>query len=208
MTATSGRHHVRRRTWATAGFLAAILTVASCGGGALNADRGDEEADALAALDLDDAGGAFTVSSPNFGDGDPLPARFTCDSTGISPALRIEGVPSGAVELAVVMDDPDADPTYVHWVVAGLAPDVAALPEFHIPEDAYVARNSAGRTNFDAPCPPKGDGAHTYRISVYALDEVTVEKDFAAANASDALELLTERASARATLTATYQRAG
>jgi Raf kinase inhibitor-like YbhB/YbcL family protein len=186
---------------------AAALLLAACGA-TTSADRGDEEADALAAKDIPAGADGFAVSSVNFEDGAPLPARFTCDATDISPALTIDGVPDGTAELAIVVDDPDAaDGTYVHWIVGGLAPTTGALAEDLVPEDAVQARNSDGGSSYRGPCPPEGDPAHTYRFTVYALD-AEVADDIENADASDALELITEHATAKAVLTATYQRAG
>jgi Raf kinase inhibitor-like YbhB/YbcL family protein len=193
--------------WATrvAGAAVALL-LAACGGSG-NADRGEDEADALAAKDIPSGADGFTLSSVNFEDGAELPARFTCDATDISPALTIEGVPDGTVQLAIVVDDPDAaDGTYVHWIVGALPTDTTGLAEDLVPEDAEQARNSAGGSSYRGPCPPEGEAAHTYRFTVYALD-AEVDDDFENADASDALETLAERATAKATLTATYQRA-
>lgn len=200
---------MRRLNWMmAAAAAAAMVTLGACGGGSATADRGDEAADALFAKDLGGNGGALRISSPNVTDGAALPSRFSCDSTAISPALVIAGVPDGTAELAIVLDDPDAaGGTYVHWIVAGLPAADTSLAEDYLPPKAISARNSAGRSGYAAVCPPKGDDAHTYRISVYALDEPTgdaVDKQLA----TDALEAIAERATARATMRATYERAG
>jgi len=200
---------MRRLNWMmAAATAAAVTTLGACGGGSATADRGNKAADALFAEDLGDSGGALRISSPNVADGDALPARFSCDSTGISPALVITGVPDGTAELAIVLDDPDAEGgTYTHWILAGLPAADTSLAEDYVPPKATSARNSAGRSGYAAVCPPEGDAAHTYRISVYALDEPTgdtVDKQLA----TDALEAIAERATARATMRATYRRAG
>jgi len=189
---------------ATAATVAAMALLAACGGTSVNADRGAKAADALAALEP--APSSLRLASPVLTDGAALPLRFTCDSTGTSPALAISGVPDGAEELAIVMDDPDATGgTYVHWIVFDLAPADATIAESYLPPDAHLARNSAGRADYAAPCPPEGDAPHPYRISVYALGEATPDS-LRNAIATDALEAIAERATARATLTATYQR--
>jgi hypothetical protein len=60
----------------------------------------------------------ITVSSPAFPAGAAIPQRLTRDGDNRSPPLAWSGVPPGTVELAVVVDDPDAPRgTYVHWVV-------------------------------------------------------------------------------------------
>lgn len=191
------------RRGAAAAAVAAGLALSACGGSS-NADRGDEEADALFAKAL--GAGELTISSPNFDEGAELPARFTCDSTDISPALAFSGVPDGTAELAVVVDDPGAaDGTFTHWIIAGLAPTSSGLAEDHVPDEAVEGRNSEGGSAYSGPCPPKGEGPHTYRFSVYALDAATGD-DVEARDAGEALEAIAARATARATLTATYAR--
>lgn len=191
------------------GGVAPVLAVASglvlsaCGGGS-TADRGDEEADALFAKAL--SGGQLAITSPNFDEGAELPARFTCDATNISPALSFSGVPQGTAELAIVVDDPGAaDGTFTHWIIAGLPPTTIGLAEDQVPDEAVEGRNSEGRSAYSGPCPPEGDGPHTYRFSVYALDAPTGD-DVDGLDAGDALDAIADRATARATLTATYAR--
>ena len=65
----------------------------------------------------------ITVSSPAFTEGSPTLQRFTCDGDNRSPPLGWSGVPAGTVQLALVVDDPDAPRgTYVHWILIGLDP--------------------------------------------------------------------------------------
>lgn len=193
----------RLTVMATGAAVAAAL-LAACGGSSGSVDRGAEEADALFAKQLPDGG--MTLTSVNFTDGQELPARFTCDSSGISPALEIAGIPDGAKSLALVMDDPGAEGgTYVHWIVAGLPPQDTRFVEQAVPDGADQARNSAGRAAYGPACPPEGGPAHTYRISAYALD-ADVGGDIRNDPASDALETITEHATARVTLQVTYER--
>jgi phosphatidylethanolamine-binding protein (PEBP) family uncharacterized protein len=72
----------------------------------------------------------ITVSSPAFTAGSAIPQRFTCDGDNISPPLGWSGVPAGTVEVALVVDDPDAPRgTYVHWIIIGLDPANTKLAE-------------------------------------------------------------------------------
>jgi phosphatidylethanolamine-binding protein (PEBP) family uncharacterized protein len=61
----------------------------------------------------------ITVSSPAFAEGEPMPADSSCDDEDLFPPLSWSGVPDEAVGLALVVDDPDARGTYVHWVLFG-----------------------------------------------------------------------------------------
>lgn len=139
-----------------------ILLTAACSA------PGAGSADDLAALAVP---AVIEVESTAFAEGAAVPARFTCDGPGLSPPLAWSGVPASAVELAVVVDDPDAPRgTYVHWVAFGLDPGLGGLEEGVLPAGARQAQSSGGGTGYLGPCPP-GGAEHTYRFSVYALGD-------------------------------------
>ena len=135
------------------------LTGAACGGG------GGQNA----TKPLPEAPAQLTVRSTAFADGATIPTRFTCDGGDDSPELSWSGVPSGAKELALVVDDPDAG-HYVHWTVVGIPPSVAGTAQDAAPKGGTELPNSAGHRDWMGPCPPKGDGVHEYLFAVYALD--------------------------------------
>jgi Raf kinase inhibitor-like YbhB/YbcL family protein len=144
------------------------------------------------------------VTSAAFEEGGDIPVRHTCDGEGSSPALAWSGVPGGAVELAVVVDDPDAPGgTYVHWVLFGLSPRLAGIGEGAVPEGARQARNSAGDADYAPPCPP-GGSAHHYRFAVYALATRTGLGD--GVGADEALQAIREAALSRGVLVGLYRR--
>src|SRR4051794_14475 len=109
-----------------------------------------------------------TVTSPAFGPGQPIPARYTCDGEGISPPLAWRGGPDRAPELALIVDDPDAPGgTYTHWVVGDLPAAVPAVAEGAAPPTAAVIPTSSGHRSYAPLCPPSG--THHYRFTMYAL---------------------------------------
>lgn len=111
----------------------------------------------------------MTVSSPAFTDDGPIPARFTCQGEGLSPALTWAGAPAAAVELALVVSDPDAPHgTFLHWLVTGVAPRDGRLPEGAAPTSSRELPNSARTPGWFAPCPPSG--THRYIFAVHAVD--------------------------------------
>jgi Raf kinase inhibitor-like YbhB/YbcL family protein len=147
------------------------LALAACGGG----DR--VEGPPPSAPDR------ITVTSPAFEDGGAIPERFSCDGDNVSPPLRWTGVPSGARELALLVEDPDAPGgTYVHWVLFKLAPDLDGLAAGKVPRGARQGKNSAGDGKYAGPCPPKGDQPHRYEFVLYA---VSSPLDLAAGAAAD-----------------------
>jgi hypothetical protein len=44
---------------------------------------------------------AFTVTSPAFADGQPVPREFTCDGNDAPPAMTVSSPPQGTQSFAV-----------------------------------------------------------------------------------------------------------
>ena len=108
-------------------------------------------------------------SSPDFREGENIPARFTCDGLDGNPALRISGVPPGTKSLALIMDDPDAPSgTFTHWLFWGLSPQFRKIPERSMLDYAVQGTNGFGNKRYNGPCPPSG--VHRYYLRLYALD--------------------------------------
>jgi Raf kinase inhibitor-like YbhB/YbcL family protein len=184
-------------------LVAVVMT--ACGGD--DGDGGNDGGGANGGSDaargaVPDAGGLVVVS-PAFATGQPIPERYTCDGDEVSPPLAIQGAPTDAVELAVVVRDPDAD-GFVHWVVAGLPADTTGLAEGGpLPDGAVEAGNGFDEAGWAGPCPPEGD--HTYELTVYALTEPSeLSPDDDAEAGAEAVE--SADASAVATLRWTYER--
>lgn len=145
--------------------------------------------------------GVFSLSSPEFAGGDPMPVVHTCDGAGTSPPLQWASTPPAA-ELAVVVRDPDAG-GFVHWVVTGIDPLVQGLAEGAVPEGAVEATNDAGTLGWTGPCPPAGT-THTYELVLHALPEpLTLEPG---TDGRQAAAMVEGASSAQAVLTATYSR--
>jgi Raf kinase inhibitor-like YbhB/YbcL family protein len=146
----------------------------------------------------------ITVSSPAFTQGAAIPVRFTCEGDNLSPPLAWLGVPAGTVQIALVVDDPDAPRgTYVHWVVAGLDPASAELAEGALPSGVQQVRNSAGTAAYAGPCPPAGP-PHHYRFTIYALQRHPDIGD--ASSPEAAIQAIEAAATARGRLVGTYGR--
>ena len=108
------------------------------------------------------------LTSPAFENGAAIPTDFTCVGEDVSPPLAWTGVPAGTAELAVVVRDPDAD-GFVHWVIAGLSPDLGGVARGNPPSQAVEELNDFGRQGWSGPCPPSG--THNYDFRIYALAE-------------------------------------
>jgi Raf kinase inhibitor-like YbhB/YbcL family protein len=117
----------------------------------------------------------FAVQTP-WADGGTIDKQFTCAGADVSPAITWLSPPADAVELALIVEDPDAN-NFVHWVIAGLDPLNPALPEGSPPVGAIEGANSFStaanpQVGWSGPCPPAGT-THTYRFTLYALDQQT-----------------------------------
>jgi Raf kinase inhibitor-like YbhB/YbcL family protein len=108
----------------------------------------------------------LTVSSPEFGQGDRIPSKYTADGEGVNPPLEISGIPGETRSIALILEDPDAPQgTYTHW----LSWDI--IGQDSIREDSapgVQGLNSEGSMGYIPPDPPAG--AHRYLFHVYALD--------------------------------------
>jgi Raf kinase inhibitor-like YbhB/YbcL family protein len=176
-------------------LLALAASVMSCGGGDSSTK---EEA-------IPEAPEMITVSSSAFQDGQPIPARFTCDGDGDPPPLAWDHVPKDAEALALVVDDPDAPKgTFVHWVVLDMPVETTALDAGGVPSGAAQAKNSAGKASYYGPCPPSG--THHYRFTLYALSQRTGLSD--GADVDEALDAVESSATAQGRLVGTYERSG
>jgi len=104
--------------------------------------------------------------SPAFEDDGTIPAKYTCDGEGINPPLEIHHIPEDAESLALIVEDPDAPGgVFDHWLMWNIQPE-NLIEENTIP--GISGTNSAGKTGYHPPCPPKG--SHRYYFHVYALD--------------------------------------
>ena len=170
--------------------LAVALASAACGdsadGRSLQTPRPDQTTTTVAASAATagvDAGSAsaadgsattatetapLRLSSSAIAEDGVVPARYTCRGDDVSPPLLFQDVPAGTVELALVVRDVDAE-GFVHWVVAGMTPDLGGLAEGTPPTGAVEATNDLGRTGWAGPCPPAG--THHYELRLYALSQ-------------------------------------
>jgi Raf kinase inhibitor-like YbhB/YbcL family protein len=110
---------------------------------------------------------AFTVTSPAFSDGQPVPREFTCDGKDVPPAISVSDPPQGTQSFAVIMDDPDAPKgTFTHWLAYDVPADGSALRA----TAGKTLKNDFGRKGYGGPCPPPSHGPHRYYFTVYAVD--------------------------------------
>lgn len=163
----------------------------------------------LPAAHAGDVATSFTLSSPAFSSGAPIPKEHTCDGADRSPPLNWKAVPAGAKGFALIVDDPDAPAgTWVHWVIYNLPADAAQLG-LAVPKDDTLANgaqqglNDFRRVGYAGPCPPPGK-PHRYFFKLYALDSSVALK--ARATKADVLRAIEGHVLAHTELVGTYGR--
>src|SRR3979490_1202729 len=100
------------------------------------------------------AQGAFTLSSPNFKDGERLAVKNAgnnksnpnCVGENVSPAFSWGNPPEGTKSFALLMFDPEGRPPggVSHWVSYGIPASVTGFAEGEVskPSDKYVGGTS------------------------------------------------------------------
>lgn len=161
--------------------------------------------------------GAWELTSADIGNGQHLKAEqvyqgFGCSGANLSPQLEWTAPPAGTKSLAITVYDPDA-PTgsgWWHWSVYDLPAATRSLGSGagrsgQLPAGAKHGRNDYGGYDFGGACPPPGDTAHRYVVTVHALK---VDRLEVPADASPALIgfMLNAHRLDSATLTARYGR--
>lgn len=123
----------------------------------------------------------FTLSSPDIKPGSKIGDMFVANSFGcsgqnMSPALSWSGAPEGTKSFVLTVYDPDA-PTgsgFWHWVMYNIPASTTSLPQGagtpgKEPTGAVEANTDYGAPGYGGPCPPKGDKAHRYIFTLYAV---------------------------------------
>jgi Raf kinase inhibitor-like YbhB/YbcL family protein len=144
----------------------------------------------------------FTLTSPSFEHGEPIPRHHTCDAEDLSPPLAWSNAPSRTRSFALIVDDPDAPGgTFTHWLGWGIEPQATGFMEG---ERAPIeGRNDFENVGYRGPCPPPGHGTHRYFFRLHALD---AEVEVASGAARDELEPALGSVIAVAELVGTYER--
>jgi hypothetical protein len=122
---------------------------------------------------------SLVLTSPQFRDGESIPAYYTADgkpdgTVAASPPLGWTGVPHEARSLALIVEDADS-PTLlplVHAIAWGLDPALLGLQEHALAEHVdgvLLGHNSYFKTAWLPPDPPPGHGRHRYAFQLFAL---------------------------------------
>jgi phosphatidylethanolamine-binding protein (PEBP) family uncharacterized protein len=97
------------------------------------------------------------------------PKLYTCDSSGISPGVSWESVPTGTKAFAITMHHyPPTGDKHVYWVVYNIPADIRSIPAGFTGVYSYGINTVNGRNTYTPPC-SQGPGAKVYILTLYAL---------------------------------------
>lgn len=149
-------------------------------------------------------------------DGGDVPVKYTCDNPdmnmfmpyGDTPGFSFSNVPDKAVNMAIIVSDPDAPGgTFYHAVLWNIDPN-SEMPEAEIPSgDVKFGTNDGDTFVWFGPCPPEGDGPHHYVFTLYALDDA-LETLESGATAQELLAAMEGHILETDTVTGLYERGG
>jgi len=100
-----------------------------------------------------------------------IPEKYSRNGGNINPDMQWENAPEGTKSFVLIMDDPDALPTYVHWNVFLKDATISKIEEGAstngtMPTNAVEGTTDGGLTHYEGPNPPV---RHTYHFCVYAM---------------------------------------
>jgi Raf kinase inhibitor-like YbhB/YbcL family protein len=149
----------------------------------------------------------FEVFAPWL-NGAPIDSRYTCSGLDVAPALSWKSPPPGTEQLAFALVDESATDSggrpLVHWILAAVETTNVTVAEGVVPPGAIQATNSFDKVGWTGPCPPVGAAPHTYRLTMYALNQQVELADGTPAN--ELLDYIESVSIASTELTGTYQR--
>lgn len=120
----------------------------------------------------------FTILSPNFHDGGPLPLSSEgnaggCTGKDIASSFFWTNVPAQTSSFALLMNDVDAPISggFHHWITYNIPATARTL---HGNAPFTQGTNSANVQTYVGPCPPPTGERHHYIFTLYALSIATI----------------------------------
>jgi Raf kinase inhibitor-like YbhB/YbcL family protein len=154
----------------------------------------------------------FTVTSPAFEHGGPIPGKHRGRLRGqnISPALNWTPPPAGTAELVLIVQDPDVPfgKPATHALTLGIDPSRRGIPENALTNPSPIpgirhGKGALGRRGWAGPMPPRSHGPHCYAFQLFALDQAPGLP--AGFTLNEVIAAITGHAIGRARLDGTYE---
>lgn len=121
----------------------------------------------------------FTLSSPAFDHGAPIPDRHRGHVFGanVSPALEWTQPPAETQELVLIVQDPDVPfgKAATHALTVGIDPALRGIPENALADPSPIpglrhGKGALGHRGWAGPMPVRSHGPHSYVFQLFALD--------------------------------------
>ncbi len=108
------------------------------------------------------------IKSSAFENQGKIPKKHTGEAEDSIPPISIEGVPSQAKSLVIIVDDPDAPGgTFDHWIGWNIDPKTTKIDgSTKVP---HQGTNGFGNEGYNGPMPPPGK-PHRYYFKIFAID--------------------------------------
>jgi Raf kinase inhibitor-like YbhB/YbcL family protein len=154
----------------------------------------------------------FTLTSPAFEHGSPIPERHRGRLFGphISPALNWTQPPDGAAELVLIVQDPDVPlgRSATHALTVGIDPSLNGIPENALANPSPIpgirhGKGGLGRRGWTGPMPIRSHGPHAYVFQLFALDRPSELPP--AFTVDELIAAITGHTTARARLDGSYE---
>lgn len=126
----------------------------------------------------------FSLTSSVGAEGGTLPADYTCDGTGSSPALSWSNPPAGTQQFAVLMTTlPGDGTTKWNWVLYDIPGSTRSLGKNTLGVATPGVGSDGPYVGYQPPC-SQGPGAKIYTFTLYALSATPVLSTQSAVNGS------------------------
>lgn len=112
--------------------------------------------------------GAFTLTAEAFKHNGTLPAEYTCDGAGHSPALAWSTPPAGTQQYALLMTTLARDGLKWNWVLYGIPASARSLAAGSSGVGTAGLTSDGPNLAYSPPC-SQGPGAKSYTFTLYAL---------------------------------------
>jgi phosphatidylethanolamine-binding protein (PEBP) family uncharacterized protein len=139
-----------------------VAAVAACGGAGTSPAAPTQASPSPAAS-------TFALTSPVAADGGTLPAEYTCDGGGASPALSWANAPAGTREFALMMTTlPGDGTTKWNWVLYAIPASATGLAKSTSGVGTPGVGSDGPQAAYQPPC-SQGPGAKLYTFTLHAL---------------------------------------
>ncbi len=113
--------------------------------------------------------GLFSLTSPEFLNGESIPETYTCKGADINPPLEIRNPPAGTQMFVLTVREPE-NPLgpWSHWLVYNIPPGLRKIGQNSVP--GTQALNDFGNFYYGGPCVFDAK-PHRFIFTLYALND-------------------------------------